>query len=244
MADNILSREVAGIPVGVWGVVIAGALGIAYVMNRGQSSEGVEQPLVDTGVGTGLIPAGAGFQDTSGTDGGADEGEPENNSQWGIRAKNWLIAQGHNPTVADNAIRKYLVAEQLTVQENALIALVLAASGLGSPPEDLPPAPDPEQPSEGAGVPVLDIATKHRTAKRATFATITGRATIDGESPGLQLINVRSRNPKGRTLRRWVVPTDTDGNFTTTVGGWGASGSYRYHFTWKGNEAIVTFRIS
>lgn len=237
MAENFLTKEVAGQPMGVWAVVVAGGLGIAYFVNKqqGASSEPREEPLTEPGVGTGLVPAGAAIVPGGGTD--TQGPQFENNSQWGNAAKAFLIGQGHNPTVADNAVRKYLVSEQLTAQENAMIQLVLS-SGVGVPPEDLAPAPEPG--TGEVGDPQLQVDAPHtQTVRRGGSITVTGRVTVGGNPPGqqeaVQFITYGVNNTV--PIRRWVVMTDTDGRFSSTFGGWGSVGRTRdYAISWKNSS--------
>lgn len=66
--------------------------------------------------------------------------QPTTNEEWGRNAINYLIAQGYDANVADSAMRKYLEAAKLSVQEYALVRVAL--NKLGSPPVPLPPPPD------------------------------------------------------------------------------------------------------
>jgi hypothetical protein len=238
MAENILTKQVAGIPVGAWGVVVAGGLGIAYMLNKGANrAETSQEPLVEPGVGTGLVPAGAAFvpSDSSQQDTG-----PENNQAWGQQALNWLITQGHNATVADNAIRKYLVGETLTLQENALVGLALAK--FGAPPEALPPTtvpPIPPPASEPVGAPALTIDQPNtRTLRAPVHITVRGRVTIGGQAPGtIQLIKYTAFATNGSVYGTTMVASNTNGDFTAIVG-FSAKGTRKYQFEWRGNKIV------
>lgn len=243
MAENFLTKEVAGQPMGVWAVVVAGGLGIAYFVNKQQSSdiEPQPEPLTEPGVGTGLVPAGAAIVPGTGNTEGP---QFENNSQWGNAAKAFLISQGHNPTVADNAVRKYLVSEQLTQQENAMIQLVLA-SGVGVPPEDLAPAPEPG--TGEVGDPELHVDAPHTTnVGFGDRITVGGRVTIGGESPGTpQPIRYTSFGKGNVTpIRKWVVMSDADGRFSSNFGGWGAYGLRAYEIAWRDSAVRRFVRVT
>lgn len=247
---NFLTKEVAGQPVGVWGVVVVGGLGIAYYANRRQSAsdEGREEPLTEPGVGTGLVPAGAAI--VPGGDSSGDSGPRfENNSQWGQAALSFLIARGHNPSVADGAIRKYLVSEQLTAQEDAMIQEVLR-SDVGVPPEDLAPAPSP-----GTGAPVGSPQVQRTSpweivlAKKA-HTNITGFVTIGGERPtSPQTVTLEVFSPIIRTLimSKQITQTDAQGNFSFRVGSFSTPSGKRlrnYRLTFKGSSTGGRIRIT
>lgn len=252
MAENILGKQIAGIPVGAWGVVVAGGLGIAYMLNKGASRAEVQEPLVEPGVGTGLVPAGSAFVPSDSQD--EDKG-PENNQAWGQQALNWLITQGHNATVADNAIRKYLAGESLTLQENALIGLALTK--FGAPPEALPPTtvppiPPPATTPSDSGTPTMSVSAPAygRRHKIGTRVPLEGYVKMGGKAPTLpqnRIITVTvyrgNSNPSTSAIyqRFFITATAATGqtaaHFKTSTG-WGATGargSWRiYQFSYKG----------
>jgi hypothetical protein len=235
---------------GAWGVVVAGGLGIAYMLNKGANrAETSQEPLVEPGVGTGLVPAGAAFVPSESDQ---DTG-PANNQAWGQQALNWLITQGQNAAVADNAIRKYLAGEALTLQENALIGLALTK--FGAPPEALPPTtvptiPPPTTPPPVAtdtGTPSMSVTKPEygRRHKIGTRVPLWGAVKIGGKAPVLpqnRIVTVTvfkgNRNPSTAAIyQRFYLTVNTAGTFTTSTG-WGATGSkgsWRiYQFIYKG----------
>lgn len=250
-AENILTKQVAGIPIGAWGVVVAGGLGIAYMLNKNQAKTSAVEPLVEPGVGTGLVPAGAAFVTSEGET-GKDTG-PENNQAWGVIAKNWLITQGQDPTTADNAVRKYISGENLTIQENALIALVLAR--FGSPPEDIPPVtvptptptPTPTPAPTDSGTPTMSVTSPAygRRHKIGTRVPLVGSVKMGGKAPVLpqnRIVTVTvfkgNSNPSTSAIyQRFFLTVNTAGAFKTSTG-WGSTGkrgSWRiYQFGYKG----------
>jgi hypothetical protein len=243
MAENILTKQVAGIPMGAWGVVVAGGLGIAYMLNKGANrAETSQEPLVEPGVGTGLVPAGAAFvtSDSSQQDTG-----PENNQVWGQQALNWLITQGQNAAVADNAIRKYLVGESLTLQENALIGLALTK--FGAPPEALPPTTVPTIPPPAVtptGAPALSIdQPSTKTLRSPASFTIKGRATIGGQAPGVQLIKFTAYAINGSVWGVTVIATNANGDYSKRVA-FSAKGLRKYRLDWRGNTIIRYVRVT
>jgi hypothetical protein len=130
------------LPLGVWLGVGAVGLGVGYMINkRMAASSAAATPadsstqLAETGVGTG----GGQFVYTPPTDTTGPE-LTETNSSWGTKVTNWLISQGQNPTAADQAVRKYLSAQSLTLAEDLMIKSALLKFGV--PPEPLPPTDD------------------------------------------------------------------------------------------------------
>lgn len=138
MAGVDFGKQYGPLPLGAWVVVVGGGLGIAFYTRRTSA----KTPLVvtdtsgDPGVGLGGIPGGFLPINPPSDSGGTT---PATNEEWGRAAINYLIAQGYDPNVADAAVRKYLEAAQLGLQEYALIRFALIK--LGSPPVPLPPPP-------------------------------------------------------------------------------------------------------
>lgn len=247
---------------GVWGVVVAGGLGIAYFINSNQQDSGPEpqpEPITEPGVGTGLVPAGSAIQPGGGSsNGGEDEGdEYENNSQWGNAARTFLIGRGHNPTEADNAVRKYLVAEQLTQQQDAMIQEVLG-SDVGVPPEDLPPAPSPEEQSQGEKVPRIDKEPQNMGPQpRGTRPQFSGRVYYEqnGEqvNPGRQLVTVEVSMwaNSNKDPRFWIVAskqaveTAQDGTFSVRLPGVSKNRNpgWRRRYVFKWEDVSVQDRV-
>lgn len=141
MAEGLdLGKQVGPLPLGGWIAVVAGGLGIAYFINRNQTSNEAVQ-LTESGTGTGggqfvYEPPQEGQQPL----------EENNNDAWGRKATNWLIGRGNPPGLADNAIRKYLSSEELDAQEQALVDQALVE--FGAPPEPLAPVREIEHPPE------------------------------------------------------------------------------------------------
>lgn len=139
-----LGKQVGPLPMGGWLVVVGGGLFIGVMINRSaakKTSANTPVQLAESGVGTGggdflpITPPSP--TDTTTT---ADN----TNRDWGIKAVTWLIAQKFDPGTSDNAVRKYLYGENLTIQEQMLINMVLVH--FGPPPEPLPPVVVPTIP--------------------------------------------------------------------------------------------------
>lgn len=167
MAGLDLGKQVGPLPLGGWIVVVAGGLGIGYLINRNMaanaatSEENSTAQLSESDVGTG----GGQFIYTPPSTGSGDT-QPETNQSWGLKVKNWLIAQNNDPVVADNAVRKYLSGLPLSTVEKALISLALIQ--FGAPPEDIPVVdqPAPETPSEGVKLPAVVYLHVNRATRR------------------------------------------------------------------------------
>ncbi|MGH7551511.1 MAG: hypothetical protein ACREMQ_00610, partial [Longimicrobiales bacterium] len=133
--DFSLGRQVGPLPLGAWIGIVVGGLGIGYLINQSQNKPQAV-PLVDQGVGAGMQQ----LIETPPIN--VSPSTPElDNAAWGRNAVNWLVSQNHDQGVADNAVRKYLQAQALTAQEQAMLNLVLVR--FGAPPEPLPPVDQP-----------------------------------------------------------------------------------------------------
>lgn len=167
MAGLDLGKQVGPLPFGGWIVVVAGGLGIGYLINRNMarntaSEEDSSTQLTESGVGGGGGPQFVYTPPSSGT----GDTVPETNQSWGVKVKNWLIAQNHDPVVADNAVRKYLAGLALSTPEKGLISLALIQ--FGAPPDDIPVVdePTPETPTGGVQLPAVVYLHVNRATRR------------------------------------------------------------------------------
>jgi hypothetical protein len=134
-----LGQQVGPLPLGAWLAVVGGGLGLAWY-SRSQGDTGppeiVEDVSGEPGVGTGpgwiAVPPPTGAPPVAPA--------PTTNEEWGRQGVNYLIAQGYDSAVADSAMRKFLMSQKLSVQEYALIRLVL--NRFGAPPIPLYPVED------------------------------------------------------------------------------------------------------
>jgi hypothetical protein len=134
MAKFDLSKQVGPLPLGAWIIVVGAGLGIAFY-TRQQNAPPVEvtDQSGDPGVGTGAV---GGWVPTTPPE--QQVNQPiTTNDQWADKAIRHLIASNYNPVIADSAVRNYLGGIKLSIQETALIAIVLTA--IGPPPQSLPP---------------------------------------------------------------------------------------------------------
>jgi hypothetical protein len=147
MADGgfDLSKNVGPLPAGVWAVIIAGGLGVAYFINRRSAANQANTPVQLTEGGTGA--GGSGFDVVNPPP--PATAEPDTNEKWRVRVTNWLIANGYDPTTADNAVRKYLFGQSLSIAEEAVINVALVQFGV--PPEPVS-GPEPTGPAPVSGL--------------------------------------------------------------------------------------------
>ena len=141
-----MAKQVGPLQVGAWIAVVGGGLAIAFYSQRNNGNSG---PSIveanDTsgypGVGVGGTPSGYVPTDLAAAN---TEGAITSNEVWAARATRILIASNYDPILADSAVRKYITGNQLSITEQMLISIALAA--LGPLPTPLPPGPDPLSP--------------------------------------------------------------------------------------------------
>jgi hypothetical protein len=249
-----LGKQVGPLPVGGWVAVVGGGLAIAYFVNKGQARQDAQiEPLTEAGVGTGLVPAGAIIQPFQPSD-----DEPEDNPAWGRKVLNWLIGSGSDPATADNAVRKYLSGENLTVQENALINLALVK--FGSPPGTLPPVTVPTVPPPttppvtptDSGRAGLVFYQPGSPRKRGSRVPLKGYVRIGGKvpiSPTNRIVTItvfylNKPSTSSYIYQRFFLSVNSKGEFNTSTG-WGISsrGWRWYQASYKGviSNRRVTF---
>jgi hypothetical protein len=269
MSGLDLGRQIGPLPLGAWLGVGAGGLGIAYVINRRQPSSSLV-PVAERGVGEG---GGQFIYDPpqSGSPGGSDI--EMTNEVWSRQALNWLISQGHDPTTADNALRKYLRSENLSVRENALINLVLLR--FGAPPESPgPPTTGPETPPPSGEDDFTDTSrwrphvelTGPSSVQRRGMVEFRGNIGYRPPQPdyGFQPMSAQSNYPGWRppgtrepvlvTVWHSVLPgvpastffilAQTDGTFISRPGWTNPTRSpRRYTFSWRTASKTRSVRI-
>lgn len=170
-----LGQQVGPLPLGGWIAVVVGGLGIAYFINRNQAESSSEAQLVPSGVGTG----GAQVIETPPEETETDAPELDNtNANWGRQATDWLIGQGNDPGIADNAIRKYLSSMKLDSQEQGLVDQALRE--FGSPPEPLAPVREVEQPPEAPDA-LRDVGMWRSGGVNGLYWTTPGATTAHNE---------------------------------------------------------------
>lgn len=216
MAGLDLSKQIGPLPLGGWGVVIAGGLFVGYMINRNMAKAPEGEPdstqLTESGVGGG---GGQFIYDppTSGT----TPDVPETNQTWGRKVLNWLIAQNHDPAVADAAVRKYLTGLSLNAAEKAMMSLVLIQ--FGPPPESIPVVEEPEKPPPAtAPKPVLGVtglrALPQTRAVNFTWNYDRARSPIGGFR-----VTVKDLK-RGRIVRSLYLPASARSYRYTAPGSW------------------------
>lgn len=142
MADGLnLGKQVGPLPLGAWIAVVAGGLGIAFMINRNQkaSDDGsFIDPDSDVGQGGNQLiydpPTNVPAPDT----------KPTDNAEWARQGTAHAIGLGFNPGVSWNALQKFISGEQLNGQEQEIVNRVIR--DLGPPPEPISPVDTVPQP--------------------------------------------------------------------------------------------------
>lgn len=195
MTGNPLTKMVGPYPLGVWLGVIAGGLGIAYVLQRGDRAASTQADAEAASVLPVPTPGGpVGYYDGARPE--SDTGLT--NPEWARTTAPRLAAlTGRNPTAVQAALIRYINGEETDC------SIVNAALAAGWWPPELVPAPicDGSSPWLPAG-PAVDvfgtpITGPHRRDLPGTptgtgtgyihgqFLTVTGRPSI--KTPALDL---------------------------------------------------------
>lgn len=189
-----LGKMVGPLPLGAWILVVGGGLGFAYYTTRvSNEPEMVEDVGGVPGVGVG----GSGmWTELPVPDSGQDDPEgPEitTNEQWARAVITFLIAQGYDASLADSAVRKYIVAGKLNAQEQALITLGLVR--YGPPPIPLPPAENSPPPQNPDGDPeTLAVPSGFNLDAKSWNMLLVDWKKV----PGAHVYDVRRRGGKDR----------------------------------------------
>lgn len=131
-------KQVGPLPLGAWVAIVAGGLGIAWYTR--QQGAVIDVPVNDTSGNEGVGTGAGWLAVTPPTDSPAGTNKPTTNEEWAVSAINYLTRSGYDAYAVDIAVRKYLEAQALSMQEKAWIALAIGF--LGSPPVPLPPPAD------------------------------------------------------------------------------------------------------
>lgn len=228
--DLDLSQKIGPLPLGAWIAVVAGGLGIGYFINRQNAAESESDTSDSSSDGEPSYlnresPGTGGSQVFVPTD--PEQGDPQQsdevdtNDEWAEQAVNWLISEGKNAGVADNAMRKYISGMDPSQQEQALINLVLQE--FGAPPEPLPPVEIPDEPDNPS---LSSVSNLRVTSTSPSSITIkwggvqnANKYFIDEHSP----LGSSEQTVNGTTLRKTglvddlvhfftVYPVDSNGN--------------------------------
>lgn len=203
--EEIAGRKVAGVPIGVLGVLGGGSL-LYYAVKMNKA----DPPAVaDTGV-----PGGDQADTQDGYEGFQATGAPnywgtgalvgpagsavsanvqDTNDAWVRRGVEWLIANGTSVSAASAALNKYVDGEPLSFQEGAIRDRAVAQFGL--PPESAPisPVAPYKGPATKQGTPPLDHVVKGTSDSSFGalamlyygFSNAASRNLVEASNPGL-----------------------------------------------------------
>ena len=163
------AKKIGPFPLGVWVAVIAGALGIAYYVNKGSAAAGTAA-LPDVGSESGIGGSTPGFVPVT-TPVPSTPSGPLDNESWAFQAVAFLIGAGYGAVEAGTAVRKYIDSEPLTSRELTLINVVSkkAPDGIGPPPQ-IPTSggliPDPVTPPPVVTPPPAAVPARTFTVTR------------------------------------------------------------------------------
>lgn len=153
----LMSRKVAGVPVGIIAVVIAGALLYVAIRVVKPAPDSIEDdPTADPDAATDVDPNTIGTGDTTGSDeqpvfivpngtvpnstgtvpGAAGMATPVTNDLWEQAVSTWLIGQGVPGSMAPTIVDNYMNGVSMNVTDTGWINKAIAVFGL--PPEGAP----------------------------------------------------------------------------------------------------------
>lgn len=201
-----LGKKLGPLPAGVWAVIIVAGLGLGFLVNKRTAANAANQPVQLTEKGVGL--GGSGF-DVVTPSTPVGDAPITTNAIWGKRATDWLIANSSDPGVADNAIRKYLYSQDLTVLEQSMANL--AITHFGAPPEPLAPVTVPTTGGGGSAPPTP-------TNVRVTGKTATSIALSWDASPGAVDYELTASSSLGPSARVPIVSGTSYNWFPLTSG--------------------------
>lgn len=233
MANDMLSKQVGPLPVGAWGIVIVGALGMAYMFNKGQSGGGSSEEvlLAEPGVGTG---GGQFIYDEP--ESVSPPAEEATNAAWITKAWSQLVAKGNDPVVVGTALNKYISGDTLTSTEQGLVNMAIQL--IGVPPEPFTPQKPPVTPSPISTVITLTQQPKTSLKKRERMG-FRGKVTENGKSVAWKVVTVEYRN--GGTTQWIAYPQGL--RRTNSKGEWAFSTSAYKSRQWRfkvfGTSAVV-----
>lgn len=136
-----LGRMYGPLPLGAWGAVIAGGLGLALYTRRQNAAEvptDPDQMPEDTGTTPGVGVGGSGqwTNVSPPANGSADTSSAETNDQWGVMVIAKMIGNSYPAGPTNAGITKFLNQGQLDAQEYAIVSEALRR--FGSPPTPVP----------------------------------------------------------------------------------------------------------
>lgn len=206
---DALARRVGPWPLWGWGAIGAAGIGAGLLLRRtalfgggGDEPEAELSPEDEAAAGYLAGPTlpggGVALPVAPQAPPAPTDTTPATNLDWARVAITYLIARGVSPTLADQAVRKYLEGMALDAQERAAINLALGSPSIGVPPEGVPPIEGPPDPSPipkppGAppttgkpGAPAWVRASGHARGATITWAAVPGatRYRIRRETKG------------------------------------------------------------
>jgi len=143
-AGGLLKKQVGPLPVGIWIAIVGGGLLISYYISNKNAKPKTEDAVADP-TPTALVYTGTGGMDSAPVD-DTTTGAPETNEDWARRAKQFLIGRGNDGAIVNSAIDKFIAAQPLNAQEQALLSQAIGA--VGPPPQSLPPVDQPNTPTQ------------------------------------------------------------------------------------------------
>lgn len=153
---DALKKKIGPLPLWGWLLALVGGILLAVVIKRALgsgSSEPEPAAPADPYADGDQAPTGSIGLPNAAVPGSPAPAPITDNVSWRAKALQYLIGQGTSPSVADRTLAKYMEGRRLTVDQDRLIGMALAALGLPPDPPPLAPYPRPNPPGRNPGTP-------------------------------------------------------------------------------------------
>lgn len=232
-----LGKQIGPLPLGAWIVVVGVGVGIAYYSYR--KNQTAQPVMIDRSTDPGVGEGPGGFT-TVNPSGSSTSGEQQitTNDEWTREAINYLIAQGYDPGLSNQAISRYINGVQPDIRDQSLIDIALRH--LHAPPipppavTNVPTVPAPTGNAPGAvtgfhaySVGKVSIAVTwngvQNTASYQLFVNGRARTIVTGGTRKTTLYGFLRRHTYTIGIRAMNTYKDGNGKFqigfgpTTTI---------------------------
>lgn len=242
LEGTAVTKKVGPLPIWAWalaGVVVY--LVVSRFMGRGSSADSQDYQSDETDT-SGMDEGGTGTVSSTGIPGTGTVAPLQSITDslgtitdWGVAAVNWLISQGVDPLLANNAVSAFINTGTVTTAQASLISKAL--KGIGSPPDGSYPvvisptgsAPKPTVPapkptgSKPGSVTGLKVKSADRTGAVVDWTKVPGATSYQVQVTG-SAIGARNRTFSAPTSSARITGMKAGEKFQVHVAGRNGSG--------------------